>query len=73
MKKVIIHHENKNVNVTVITSLVASIIISSIFILFHPDQNIRDYNALLMSALSIGAALVICIIQIFRYKKSIRK
>jgi hypothetical protein len=67
MTKILSHHEDKKIGVIVITSLIVSIIISSFFILFSSDQNIRDYNALLMSAISIGVALMIC--HVFRYKK----
>jgi Ca2+/H+ antiporter len=73
MTKILSHYENKKIDVIVITSLVVSIITSSFFILYSPDQNIRDYNALLMSAISIGVALVIYLVQLFRYKNSIRK
>lgn len=73
MTKILSQHKYKKIDVIVITSLVASIIFSSFFIFFSPDQNIRDYNALLMSAISIGVALVICLGQVFRYKKRIRK
>jgi Ca2+/H+ antiporter len=66
-------HHFKKIDVIVITSLVGSIITSSFFILYSPDKNIRDYNALLMSAISIGVALVIYLVQLFRYKNSIRK
>jgi divalent metal cation (Fe/Co/Zn/Cd) transporter len=73
MTKILSHHENKKVEEIVIVSLVVSIVLSSFFILYSPDQNIRNYNALLMSAISIGIALVICLVQVFRYRKSVRK
>jgi hypothetical protein len=73
MKKILFHHKEKKVNAIVISSLVVSIIISSFFILYSPDQNIRNYNALLMSAISIGIALIICLAQVLRYKKGVRK
>jgi hypothetical protein len=73
MTNMLSHYEKKKVEIIVITSLLVSIIISSLFILYSPDQNIRDYNALLMSAISIGIGLVICLVQVFRYKKSIGK
>ena len=62
----------KKVNVVII-SLIVSIIITNSFISFSPDKNIRVYNAILTSTISIGVSLVICLVQIFRYKTSIRK
>jgi hypothetical protein len=73
MTKTLSYVEDKKVAAIVIISLVVSIIISSFFILFSPDPTIRNFNALLMSAISIGVAFVITLVQVFRYKKSIRK
>src|SRR5919199_1239262 len=73
MTKVLSYPEDKKVNVIVITSFIVFIIISSFFILSSSDQGLTDYNALLMSAISIGVAMVISLAQVFRYKKSIRK
>jgi hypothetical protein len=73
LTKILSYYEGKRVNIVIIISLIVSIIITNSFILFSPDENIRAYNAILTSTVSVGVALVICLIQIFRYKKSIRK
>ena len=73
MTKILSYYEGKKVDVVIITSLIVSVIISSSFILFSPDGNIRAYNAILTSTVSVGVALVICLVQVFRYKKNIRK
>ena len=73
MTKILSYYEGKKVDVVIITSLIVSIIITSSFILFSPDGNIRAYNAILTSTVSVGVAFVICFVQIFRYKKNIRK
>ena len=70
--KILSHYTNKKVNVVIITSLIVSIIITTSLISFSPDENIRVYNALLTSTASVGIALVICLVQIFRYKRSRR-
>jgi hypothetical protein len=72
MKKMLSHYTNKKVNVVIITSLIASIIITNSLISFSPNENIRVYNAILISTASVGIALAICLVQIFRYKKSLR-
>ena len=73
MTKILSYYEGKKVDVVIIMSLIVSVIISSSFILFSPDGNIRAYNAILTSTVSVGVALVICLVQVFRYKKNIRK
>ena len=73
MTKILSYYEGKKANVVIITSLIVSIIITNFFILFSPSEDSRAYNAILTSTVSIGVALVICLVQIFRYKKSIRK
>lgn len=72
MMKMLSHYTNKKVNVVIITSLIVSIIITNSLISFSPDENIRVYNAILISTASVGIALAICLVQIFRYKKSLR-
>jgi hypothetical protein len=69
--KMLSHYTNKKVNVVIITSLIASIIITNSLISFSPNEN-RVYNAILISTASVGIALAICLVQIFRYKKSLR-
>jgi low affinity Fe/Cu permease len=74
MMKMLSHYTNIKVNVVIITSLIVSIIIiiTNSLISFSPDENIRVYNAILISTASVGIALAICLVQIFRYKKSLR-
>jgi hypothetical protein len=73
MTKILSYFESRKVNVIIIISLIVSIIITNSFVLFSPNVDIRSYNAILTSTLSVGAALVICLVQIFGYKKTIRK
>ena len=73
MTKILSYYENKNVNIVIITSLIASIIITNSFVIFSPDENTRFYNAGLTSALTVGVGLVICLIQVYRYKRSIHR
>ena len=73
MTKILSYYESKKDNIVIIASLIVSIIITNSFIVFSPSEDSRAYNAILTSTVSLGVALVICLVQIFRYKKSIRK
>ena len=53
-------------------ALIVSIVITNIFVIFSPDKNIRFYNAGMTSTITIGVALVICLIQVYRYKKRVK-
>lgn len=55
MAKTLSYVEDKKVTAIVIISLGVSIIISSFFILFSPDQTIRNVNALLVCNFSWGS------------------
>ena len=70
MTKVLIY-KSKNVNIVIITSLIISIITTNSFIIFSPDENTRLYNAGITSAITVGVALVICLVQVYRYKKTV--
>ena len=63
MTKALSYYKSKNVNIVIITSLIVSIIITNSFVIFSPDENTRFYNAGLTSAITVGVALVICLIQ----------
>src|SRR5918994_4707789 len=65
-------YENKTKNEAVLIALVVSVVITNVFIISSPDENTRFYYAGLTSTLSIGVALVICVIQVYRYKRRVR-
>ena len=73
MTKVLSYYKSKNVNIVIITSLIVSIIVTNSFVIFSPDEDTRFYNAGLTSALTVGVGLVICLIQVYRYKRSIHR
>jgi hypothetical protein len=73
MTTILSYFENRKVNVIILILLIVSIIITNSFVLFSPNIDTRSYNAILTSTLSVGVALVICFVQIFGYKKTIRK
>ena len=73
MTKVISHCKSKNVNIVILTLLIASIIIINSFIIFSPDERTRFYNAGLTSAITIGVALVLCLVQAYRYKRTAQR
>jgi hypothetical protein len=72
LTKVLIY-KSKNVNIVVITSLIVSIIITNSFVIFSPDERTRFYNAGLTSAITVGVALVICLVQVYRYKRRVQR
>ena len=65
----IISYESRTINRIVITALIAAIVITNIFVVFSPNENARFYNAGLTATLTIGVALVICAVQVYRYKR----
>ena len=71
MAKILFHENNKS-NAIVVAALIISIVITNIFVIFSPDKNIRFYNAGMTSTITIGVALVICLIQVYRYKKRVK-
>jgi uncharacterized membrane protein len=71
MAKILFHENNKS-NALVVAALVVSIVITNIFVIFSPDKNIRFYNAGMTATITIGVALVICLIQVYRYKKRVK-
>ena len=73
MTKVLSYYKSKNVNIVIITSLIVSIIITNSFVIFSPDESTRFYNAGLTSTITVGVALVICLIQVYRYKRSVQR
>jgi hypothetical protein len=72
-RKILTSHEDKRVNLIVIITLIASILITNSFIIFSPDEESRFYFSALTSALTVGAALVVSILMVFRFKRNVRK
>src|SRR5918994_4132305 len=64
-------YENKTKNEAVLIALVVSVVITNVFIISSPDENTRFYYSGLTSTLTIGVALVICVIQVYRYKRRV--
>jgi hypothetical protein len=73
LKKILTYRSSRKVNAVVISSLFVSVIITNSFVIFSPDVDTRSYNAILTSTISVGVALVVCLVQVFRYKITIRK
>jgi hypothetical protein len=73
LTKVLSYYKIKNVNIVIITSLIVSVIITSSFVIFSPDESSRFYNAGLTSTITMGVALVVCLIQVYRYKRSVQR
>ena len=68
----ILSYENKRSNAVVVAALTVSIVITNIFVILSPDENIRFRNASITSTITIGVALVICLIQVYRYKTRVK-
>jgi hypothetical protein len=73
LTKVLSYYKSKKINIVIITTLILSIIITNSFVIFAPDENTRFYNAGLTSAITVGVALVICLAQVCRYKRSVHR
>jgi hypothetical protein len=69
----ILSYKNKRDNVIVIVLLIISIVITNSFIIFSPDEDSRFYFSGLTSTLALGVALVISIVMVYKYKRSIKK
>jgi uncharacterized membrane protein len=69
----ILSYKNKTDNIIVIVVLIISIVITNSFIIFSPDEDSRFYFSGLTSTLTVGVALVISIVMVYRYKRSINK
>lgn len=53
--------------------MITSILVTNSFIIFSPDEDSKFYFSGLTSTLGLGAALVIAIIMVYRYKRCIKK
>jgi hypothetical protein len=60
-------------NVIVMVVLAISVIFTNSFIIFLPNEDSRFYISGLISTIAIGVALVIAIIMVWAYKRSIKK
>ena len=69
----ILSYKNKTDNIIVIVVLIISIVITNSFIIFSPDEDSRFYFSGLTSTLALGVALVISIVMVYRYKRSVKK
>jgi hypothetical protein len=72
-RKTLTSYEDKRVNLIVIVTLIVSILVTNSFIIFSPDEKSRFYFSSLTSTLTVGAALVVSIVMIYRFKRSVRK
>jgi hypothetical protein len=69
----ILSYKNKRNSIVIIILLIVSIVITNSFIIFSPDDDSRFYFSGLTSTLTLGVALVISIVMVCRYKRSIKK
>jgi hypothetical protein len=65
----ILSYGNKRSNAVIVAALALSIIITNVFVILTPNENARFYNASITSTITIGVALIICPVQVYRYKK----
>jgi hypothetical protein len=72
MAKILSYKKNRD-KFLVIVVLIISIVITNSFIIFSPDEDSRFYFSGLTSTLALGVALVISIVMVYRYKRSIKK
>jgi Na+/melibiose symporter-like transporter len=66
-------YKSKRENVIVIVSLIISIVVTNSFIIFSPDKDSRFYFSALISTASLGVALVISIVMVCSYKRSVKE
>ena len=69
----ILYYKSKRENVIVIVLLAISVVVTNSFIIFLPNEDSRFYISGLMSTVAVGVALVIAIIEVWTYKKGIKK
>jgi hypothetical protein len=72
-RKILTSHEDKRVNLIVIITLIAFILITNSFIIFSPDEKSRFYFSALTSTLTLGAAFVVSIVMVYRFKRDVKK
>ena len=69
----ILSYKNNRDKFLVIVVLIISIVITNSFIIFSPDEDSRFYFSGLTSTLTLGVALVISIVMVLKYKRSIKE
>jgi hypothetical protein len=69
----VLSYESRTLSRVVITALIVAVVLANVFVIFSPNENTRFYNAGLTSTVTIGVALVICVIQVYRYKRGVRR
>jgi H+/gluconate symporter-like permease len=69
----ILSYKNNRDKFLVIVLLIISIVITNSFIIFSPDEDSRFYFSGITSTLALGVALVISIVMVYKYKRSIKK
>ena len=69
----ILSYKNNRDKFLVIVVLIISIVITNSFIIFSPDEDSRFYFSGLTSTLALGVALVISIVMVLKYKRSIKE
>ena len=69
----ILSYKNNRDKFLVIVVLIISIVITNSFIIFSPDEDSRFFFSGLTSTLALGVALVISIVMVLKYKRSIKK
>ena len=72
MTKILSYRNNRD-KFLVIVLLILSIVITNSFIIFSPDEDSRFYFSGLTSSLTLAGGLVISIVMVYRYKRSIKK
>jgi hypothetical protein len=68
----ILSYENKRSNAVVVAALAVSIVITNTFVILSPNEDTRFRNASITSTITVGVALVICLIQVYRYKARVK-
>src|ERR687890_2910866 len=70
----VLPYRNKRDNIIItIVALITSIVITNSFIIFSPDEDSRFYFSGLTSSFTVAVGLVISIVMMYRYKRSIKK
>ena len=72
-RKTLTNYEDKRVNLIVLIILIASIIITNSFIIISPDEEGKFYFSALTSTLTLGAALTVSIVMIYRFKRDVKR
>jgi hypothetical protein len=69
----VLSYVNRTLSRVVVTALIVAVVLANIFVIFSPNENTRFYYAGLTSTVTIGVALVICVVQVYRYKRRVRR